>query len=108
MAALAAEALAEDSSVAVDLGVGSVAGTFFSLTSGFSLFTDIPSIRTMHTTRTTRTIPVTRPMGATRTARTIATGTGMGMGLGLGMVPLMIRRTRRRLDTRIRKPALRL
>jgi hypothetical protein len=33
---------------------------------------------------------------------------GMAMGMGLGMVPLMIRRTHRRLDTRIRKPALRL
>jgi hypothetical protein len=53
--------------------------------------TDIP------TTRTIRIIQATRPMAVTHTARTIA--------MGRGMDRLMIRRTRRRLDTRIPKQA---
>lgn len=105
---MAAVVMAAAVTMAGDMDTASVAGTFFSLASGFSHFTDIPSTRTTHTIRTTRTIPVTRPMGATLTARTIATRPAMGLGTGLGMVPLMIRRTRRHLDTRIRKQALRL
>lgn len=55
-------------------------------------------------TRTTHTIPATRPMDAILTARTIATRTGMATGMG--MVRLMIRPTHRRPDTHIRKQAL--